>query len=335
MSLAFLKPESILTEGMQVRAKLSEETVLDYVSAMSGGAKFPPVTVFRDATGCWLADGFHRLEAWKRIGVQKIKAEVKVGGRIDALKFAFTANCTHGLRMTNEDKRNAVRMAYENRIALGLGEVPSANAVAKACGVSHVFVMSQLVTVTTWADALARQGTDGKTYKIPVPTRPKVDAKKLEAPPKADAPKAGLAVPVKPKNVEPVTLGTGEGSCGTCAPSKPFEVHPVLTDSLGQEVPSNLAELWTRRTEVQDNVKALQKVRLALKKAQDGNDPLWHGFNFSSALMHLDNALAHLKGAVPHCICVYCSGLTGGCKACHSGLMPLVQYERLPRELKK
>lgn len=333
MSLTFLKPESIQTEGMQIRAKLCEETVQDYAAAMSAGAKFPPVTVFSDSTGCWLADGFHRLEAWKRVGVQKIKAEVKPGGRIDALRFAFTANCTHGLRMTNEDKRTAVTCAYENRLALGLGEVPSARAVAEMCGVSDKTACDQLRNFRSWAEATARQGVDGKTRSIPIPTRPKGEDSKPQEPPKPDAPKAGLSVPVKPKSGETAPVGKDAGGSGAGKTCQPPDVPPVLTDTVGQAVPPALAELWTRRTEVQDQVKSLQKVRLALQKAQDGRDPLWNGFNFSSALLHIDSALAHLKGAVPHCVCVYCRGI--GCKACRSGLMPLVQYERLPKELKK
>jgi hypothetical protein len=30
---------------------------------------FPPVVVYFDGTDYWLADGFHRLAAWERIGV--------------------------------------------------------------------------------------------------------------------------------------------------------------------------------------------------------------------------------------------------------------------------
>jgi hypothetical protein len=329
MSVSYLKKESIQTKGMQVRARLCEETVKEYTEAMAAGAKFPPVIVFHDGTGYWLADGFHRLEAWKRNGVETVKAEVKEGSRIDALKFAFSANNNHGLRMSNEDKRQVVLVVYENRVALGLGEVPSANSVAKIVGIDHKTVADQLGNFPSWRDATERQGSDGRKRSLPIPPpRPPV------------TPPTGARFPVPPSR---------NGSSGGGAPSdkdgdedqgfggealSPSATLPAhLTDMIGNPVPPNIAELWMRRTELTEIVKSFQKGRLAIVKAQDGRDPLWGNFNFSAVMMHIDNALAHIKGAVPHCVCVYCQGI--GCKACRTGLMPVAQYERLPRELKK
>ena len=328
MSVSYLKKDSIQTKGMQVRARLCEETVKEYAEAMAAGAKFPPVIVFHDGTDYWLADGFHRLEAWKRNGVDSIKAEVKEGSRIDALKFAFCANNSHGLRMSNEDKRNAVKIAYENRIAMELGEVPSARSVAEMCGVSHTFSSSQLATVASWADAIERQGADGKTRSLPIPpNRPPMPvppgARFPMPPPRNDF--GGGSTPSDGDRDEDQGFG-GED----LSPDVTIPAH--LTDMLGNPVPPNVAELWMRRTELTELVKLLQKGRLAVAKAQDAGDPLWGNFNFSSVMMHLDNALANVKGAVPHCLCVYCQGI--GCKACRTGIMPLAQYERLPRELK-
>jgi uncharacterized ParB-like nuclease family protein len=333
MSVSYLNPEDIQTKGMQVRAKLSEETVKEYCEAMAGGAKFPPVTVYRDDSGYWLADGFHRLEAWKRTGVQKIKAEVREGGRIEALKFAFTANCTHGLRPTNEDKRKAVMLVYENRIALGLGEVPSANSVATLCGVSHTYAGHQLATVATWANATSRQGVDGKTYNLPpIPVRPRKDSGEGSGAP-VPTRGGGIPIPVQRSKNPSEHCGTDNGEDGGASGCPSYKMPAHLTDVIGQEIPKNLAELWMRRTEIQDVVKNVQRARLTMMKAQEGHDPLWGSFMFNSVQMHLDNALAHIKGAVPHCVCVYCHGI--GCKVCQTGLMPLAQYERLPREYKK
>jgi uncharacterized ParB-like nuclease family protein len=327
MSVSYLKKESIQTKGMQVRAHLCEETVQEYVEAMAAGAKFPPVIVFHDGTNYWLADGFHRLEAWKRNGVENVKAEVKEGTRIDALKFAFSANNSHGLRMSNEDKRKVVLIVYENRVALGLGEVPSANSVAEMCGVHHSFAGKQLATVASWRDATERQGADGKKRSLPIPPpRPPVmppTGARFPIPPSRDG--SGGGASSEGKHDEDQGFGGQDLS--------PSSVRPAhLTDMLGNHVPQNIAELWMRRTELMEVVKLVQKGRLAVAKAQDAGDPLWGNFNFSSVMMHIDNALAHLKGAVPHCVCVYCQGI--GCKACRTGLMPVAQYERLPRELK-
>jgi len=329
MSVSYLKKESIQTKGMQVRARLCEETVKEYVEAMAAGAKFPPVIVFHDGTNYWLADGFHRLEAWKRNGVNSIKAEVKEGSRTDALKFAFSANNCHGLRLSNEDKRNAVKIAYENRKELGLPDVPAARLIADLVGVNNDFAGRQLSLNDSWAAATSRTGADGKTFKLPIPP---------PRPPMPPPPGARFPIPPPPDR----SRGNG-GSLSNKESDEdqgfggedlsPSSVRPAhLTDMLGNPVPPNIAELWMRRTELMEVVKMLQKGRLAVVKGQNGRDPLWGNFNFSSVMMHIDNALAHIKGAVPHCVCVYCQGI--GCKVCHTGLLPVAQYERLPRELK-
>jgi hypothetical protein len=324
--------DQILVAGMQIRAQLCEEVVADYCEAMMAGAKFPALAVFHDGENYWLADGFHRIEACKRAGFGKVKAEVYQGQRIDALKHAFGANQTHGMRMSNEDKRQAVLVAYENRIALGLGEVPSARAVAEVVGVSDMFVASQLQTVCSWAEATERQGSDGKTRKVPpVPTRDPAQHTKLGArfpiPPSRGG--SGESAPSGNGGSGETDKGLGGGEL-----SPPSTVVPTcVNDMLGVPVPRNLAELWVRRTEVLEVVKSLQKSRLAVVKAQEAGDVLWGNFGFSSVMMHIDNALAHVKGAVPHCVCPYCQGV--GCRVCISGLLPLSQYERLPREMKK
>ncbi len=328
MSVSYLKKDSIQTKGMQVRARLSEETVKEYAEAMAAGAKFPPVIVFHDGTNYWLADGFHRLEAWKRNGVETIKAEVKEGSRIEALKFAFCANNSHGLRMSNEDKRQVVSIVYENRVDLGLGEVPSARVVAEICGVSPSTASDQLSKLDSWRDATERQGADGRKRSLPIPpprpAAPAMPGARFPVPPSRNGSGGGNATSERDSDED---QGFGGKALN---PSTTMPAH--LTDMIGNPVPANIAELWMRRTELTEVVKLLQKGRLAVVKGQNGRDPLWGNFNFSAVMMHIDNALAHIKGAVPHCVCVYCQGI--GCKACRTGLMPVAQYERLPRELK-
>ncbi|MBC7164843.1 MAG: ParB N-terminal domain-containing protein [Roseovarius sp.] len=96
-------------EACQLRAAGSAAAVAEYAAALAEGAIFPPVTVFRDAEGrYWLADGFHRLEAHKLAGRETISADVREGDRREAMLFAAGANSSHGLRRTQEDKREAI-----------------------------------------------------------------------------------------------------------------------------------------------------------------------------------------------------------------------------------
>ena len=63
--------------GAQMRVEMRPETVNDYAADMLDGAVFPPVIVFDDGTDLWLADGFHRVEAGRKIGTRKIMAEIR------------------------------------------------------------------------------------------------------------------------------------------------------------------------------------------------------------------------------------------------------------------
>lgn len=94
--------------GSQMREQMHAETVAEYAEALLDGAVFPPVVLFHDGTDHWLADGFHRLEAHRKIGRKEIAAEVRQGSSRDAILHGIGSNATHGLRRTQVDKRRAV-----------------------------------------------------------------------------------------------------------------------------------------------------------------------------------------------------------------------------------
>ena len=94
--------------GAQMRVGMNEETVIDYAEEMVAGAEFPPVIVYHDGDAYWLADGYHRVDAARRIGRADIQAEVHDGDQRDAILHGIGANARHGLRRTQADKRHAV-----------------------------------------------------------------------------------------------------------------------------------------------------------------------------------------------------------------------------------
>jgi len=122
--------------GTQSRVKIDENVVAQYADEMLNGDEFPPVVLFHDGVDYWLADGFHRYFANKRINSPGISAEVKEGVVRDAILHGIKANNKHGLRPTNEDKRKGVITMlkdiewqdYSNRD------------IAEICGVSHTLV---------------------------------------------------------------------------------------------------------------------------------------------------------------------------------------------------
>jgi ParB-like chromosome segregation protein Spo0J len=94
--------------GAQMRVEMHPQTVADYAADMLNGAVFPPVIVYHDGQDHWLADGFHRAEAARKIGREEIDAEIRQGTARDAVLHGIGANATHGLRRTQADRRRAV-----------------------------------------------------------------------------------------------------------------------------------------------------------------------------------------------------------------------------------
>ncbi len=152
--------------GTQTRVKTNEEAIESYAEEMNHGTVFPPITLFFDGASYWLADGFHRYLAAKRIGMPAILAEVKPGGRIDALKHALGANATNGVYRTNADKRNAAAIALEEWSRL-------ANTVlAEICKVSPELVRScrkELEQAGKIEKPERVTGRDGKEYPAQQP----------------------------------------------------------------------------------------------------------------------------------------------------------------------
>jgi len=174
--------KSIRTDGgTQPRVRLYEDTVAEYREAMEAGAKFPPVTVFHDGSNYWLADGFHRFHACLQSGRKEIPANVNQGARRDAVLYSAGANGDHGLRRTNEDKRNAV-MVLLNDEEWGKW---SGSEIARKCAVHNTFVnrirkdslktsLSENRTYTTrhGTEATMNTGNIGKHEEAPAQAEP-------------------------------------------------------------------------------------------------------------------------------------------------------------------
>lgn len=132
-----LKLEQIRIDGgTQPRTELNETAVAEYAEALIDGAKLPAVTVFYDGGFYWLADGFHRFFAHKKISALDIQAEVHQGTKRDAVLHSVGANASHGLRRTNADKRKAVETLLQDKEWASWSD----REVARFCGVGNKFV---------------------------------------------------------------------------------------------------------------------------------------------------------------------------------------------------
>lgn len=144
-----------IDRSVQVRVKTDARTVDDYHRAMiemeedPSLRRFPPVVLFREKkTGVlYLADGNHRLEARSRISAE-IEAEIREGGKREALAYAIGSSKGHGLRFSNADKRKAVTLAFKDSKLKKMSD----NQLSALIGVSQPFVSKlrgEAITVIT------------------------------------------------------------------------------------------------------------------------------------------------------------------------------------------
>ena len=118
LALTKLTTDTVGGEWLQfnqtgIRDSWDESTVDQYAEAMLEGAVFPPIIVYSDGENYYLADGFHRVLAAEKLEWREIDAEVRAGGRQDAIWYALAANKIHGLRMSRADVRQAIKRALQ------------------------------------------------------------------------------------------------------------------------------------------------------------------------------------------------------------------------------
>ncbi len=107
--------EQIRTDGnTQSRAGMNWNVVETYAERLLAGDQFPPVDVYFDEHQYWLADGFHRVEAARRVRYTTFPARIFQGSRRDAQLHSIQSNITHGLQRSDADKRMVVLMLLQD-----------------------------------------------------------------------------------------------------------------------------------------------------------------------------------------------------------------------------
>jgi hypothetical protein len=141
----------VIDAGTQQRVTPTDSVICEYSEAIKCGAKFPPITVFSNGVNYYLVDGFHRYFAYKKAGgIDDISAEVHEGTKRDAILFSASVNGSHGLRLTNQDKRKHVLVLLTDNEWTEW----SNRDIAKHCNVTHAFV-------NKLRDELEKQSTSG------------------------------------------------------------------------------------------------------------------------------------------------------------------------------
>jgi len=329
-----LKLDEIRTDGYtQVRAQLDEATCREYAEAMRRGDNFPPVDVFFDGADHWLADGFHRYHAALTDGQPRISAQVYQGGREMAVWHAIGANSRNGLRLSNADKRKAIRMALELKPEI------SNRQIADMVGVDHKTVADvrsemeakeQIPQFDRREDAAGKMRASsqakkqdrqsGSTGEFPSRT----DERRGEIPTSQQAPvidnrqDRAESRDFTQEEVQPGPAGRGQDA-------------PV--DRLGNPITDEgIAEAFSRSDELDRLANMLRDIIRTVKDAIDADDPLYADLVPVQIMADLNNAKNQIHHARPYAICPYCngSGIHKGetCPACYGrGWVGKIAYE--------
>lgn len=136
MIVSILIKDIEVDASLQTRVGMSEPVLQEYAALMMEGITFPPVVLFDDGSKKYLVDGFHRLYAAKRVGRDRIQAELHSGSKHAGFLYSLRANATHGLQRSNEDKRHGVLKLLEDFEYSDKSD----REIAALCAVSHTFV---------------------------------------------------------------------------------------------------------------------------------------------------------------------------------------------------
>lgn len=163
-----LLDDLILDRAYQVRAKLDLPTVTRYVDVKKAGGELPPIQVMVVDGAPTLVDGWHRVEAARKLGETSIVAEITHGTEADLIWAAAEANLKHGLQLKRAELRNVLRAYVEAGKHLARGRKPkSARDIGREIGgVSHATVLSWLKADLPHVHrAIANGSLEGKPTK--------------------------------------------------------------------------------------------------------------------------------------------------------------------------
>lgn len=355
-----LSLDKIRTDGgTQTRVKIDEETVGEYAEDLldfqrdpeTFGPEFPPITVFEDEAGeFWLADGFHRVAAYRRAGQKDIPAYVHKGSRQDAVLHSCGANSRHGLRRNHEDKRNVVRVLLANPEWAAWND----SEIARATKIPRTTVQNIKkglgIESTGTVKHIDKHGNEttmntakmGGSRKKPVPEPEPEPAEKPETSWEEDLVSNRPTLYTEPDEAAPSEPEPTEaGKAKKSAKRKDPEPNGDVEDGLGNVVPSHLRDVFADQS--------FETVRKAIDALLDQLNPnkiagplvsrmqTFRHLRAANLVLSLEKsheglieALETVEAGRPFAMCPSCRGSLHGCLDClHTGVVPRWKYDDL------
>jgi len=321
-----LKLSQIRVEpDIQARVRVDDQVVADYAEAVERGDKLPAVVVFADRSGTyWLADGFHRVAAYRRLGREVVPVQIQAGSRADAAWYALGANRANGVRMSNADKERAVKLALQMRPKASNASIAAHVGVSDKTVAKHRSEVCQNRSGSEIPSLNRREGRDGKTYPATT-SRSSVDTCADDPPPSLDDDDPPPAVEFSPNSP---AAGPSQAAAGDPPP-------PPKTDRVGNPIPNDrIAEAFRRDHELVELCTQVSRLKTAVLARVEMGDSLFAHLTPSQFEVDCNNLRRALDACRPFAICPYCGG--EGCKACRStGWVNELAYKAAPGEIKR
>jgi len=146
----------VLDPEVHTRKAVDPEKVSRYAELIREGVEFPPIVAFHVVDGCyWVADGYHRVLAYRKVGAEYIEAILHLGGSREAFLAGLSYD-DEGAAKTVEDKKACLFKL----LADPEWSQWSSRVLALKCGLSKS-------TVCRFRTPGKRKGMDGKTHSPP------------------------------------------------------------------------------------------------------------------------------------------------------------------------
>jgi len=142
----------VFRDDLYPRIETSPTTVQKYAEDLS---VLPPIKVNQHGE---LIDGWHRWTAHKKVGADEIPAEViETTSDAHLLELAIETNATHGLQLSQADKKDMARRIYNS--------TPESNRDEKKKKLARILSVSQR-TIRDWLGRIDKDTKEARNRKI-------------------------------------------------------------------------------------------------------------------------------------------------------------------------